>query len=261
MPPSKPPIQRHPQSRSFFLPHLLRRVSAAQVRSAIIFCGTCRGCAALALLLEELGLPAAALHSHKSQKVGLLCLFTTGCTILYAFVTLPVACSAIRCRYPRRQVRCYRLISNTLTYKCIDIRCCMYAQARLAALDAFKSEKVPLLLATDVASRGLDIPTVDLVVNYDLPVAARDYVHRVGRTARAVSWKYLFPDWTLCIYNTYICAVRPDGCCEGLHAPSCRCSWCKIALHCPSLRQSMSLRTAWSALDRIRTVPCIARHF
>lgn len=49
---------------------------------------------------------------------------------------------------------------------------------RLAALHAFKSEAVPLLLATDVASRGLDIPTVDLVVNYDLPRLAADYVHR-----------------------------------------------------------------------------------
>jgi ATP-dependent RNA helicase DDX49/DBP8 len=55
----------------------------------------------------------------------------------------------------------------------------------LAALAKFKSEQVRVLVATDVASRGLDIPTVDLVINSELPRHAVSYVHRVGRTARA----------------------------------------------------------------------------
>ncbi|KAI5648831.1 hypothetical protein M9H77_34836 [Catharanthus roseus] len=56
---------------------------------------------------------------------------------------------------------------------------------RLAAIHKFKSGQVPILLATDVAARGLDISSVDLVINYDIPRCPRDYVHRVGRTARA----------------------------------------------------------------------------
>lgn len=56
---------------------------------------------------------------------------------------------------------------------------------RLAALAKFKSQHVRVLVATDVASRGLDIPTVDLVLNCELPRKAVDYIHRVGRTARA----------------------------------------------------------------------------
>jgi len=56
---------------------------------------------------------------------------------------------------------------------------------RLASLSRFKSGVVPVLVATDVASRGLDIPTVDLVVNFDLPKVAREYIHRIGRTGRA----------------------------------------------------------------------------
>ena len=58
---------------------------------------------------------------------------------------------------------------------------------RMVALHRFRSGQVPLLLATDVASRGLDIPTVDLVVNFDLPVMARDYVHRCVRTGACTS--------------------------------------------------------------------------
>jgi ATP-dependent RNA helicase DDX49/DBP8 len=51
-------------------------------------------------------------------------------------------------------------------------------------LQAFRAQRVPVLIATDVGSRGLDIPDVEMVVNWDLPSAWQDYVHRVGRTAR-----------------------------------------------------------------------------
>ena len=56
---------------------------------------------------------------------------------------------------------------------------------RLALLNQFKRGELPILVATDVAARGLHIPDVSHVINFDLPQDAEDYVHRVGRTARA----------------------------------------------------------------------------
>jgi ATP-dependent RNA helicase RhlE len=57
--------------------------------------------------------------------------------------------------------------------------------ARTKALAGFKSGKVKVLVATDIASRGLDIPLLPHVVNFDLPNISEDYVHRIGRTGRA----------------------------------------------------------------------------
>ncbi|MFC0166893.1 DEAD/DEAH box helicase [Pseudoduganella danionis] len=58
-------------------------------------------------------------------------------------------------------------------------------QERMAALDAFKKGEIDILVATDVAARGLDISDLPCVINYDLPYNAEDYVHRIGRTGRA----------------------------------------------------------------------------
>jgi ATP-dependent RNA helicase RhlE len=56
---------------------------------------------------------------------------------------------------------------------------------RQKALNQFKAGKARVLVATDVAARGLDIPNLPLVINFDLPMVAEDYVHRIGRTGRA----------------------------------------------------------------------------
>ena len=57
--------------------------------------------------------------------------------------------------------------------------------SRLKALEAFKAGEVQILVATDVAARGLDIDDLPQVVNFDLPLQAEDYIHRIGRTGRA----------------------------------------------------------------------------
>lgn len=56
---------------------------------------------------------------------------------------------------------------------------------RESVLQSFTSGRIPLLVATDILSRGIDIDTIDLVINYDVPHDGEDYVHRIGRTARA----------------------------------------------------------------------------
>ncbi len=61
----------------------------------------------------------------------------------------------------------------------------MDQRSRMATLDGFKKNQITLLVASDVAARGLDIPEVSHVFNYDVPHNSEDYVHRIGRTGRA----------------------------------------------------------------------------
>ena len=61
----------------------------------------------------------------------------------------------------------------------------MAQPARMATLDKFKRRELAFLVCSDVAARGLDIPAMDNVINFDVPTHAEDYVHRIGRTGRA----------------------------------------------------------------------------
>jgi superfamily II DNA/RNA helicase len=68
---------------------------------------------------------------------------------------------------------------------CVALHGMLTQSQRLQSLQAFRDVTARILIATDVASRGLDLQAVDLVISYDLPRVAADYVHRAGRTARA----------------------------------------------------------------------------
>ena len=74
---------------------------------------------------------------------------------------------------------------TVLGVNCVALHAAKKQAHRLASLSRFKSGEVQTMVATDIASRGLDIPTVDMVINYDVPLIPLDYVHRIGRTARA----------------------------------------------------------------------------
>lgn len=72
-----------------------------------------------------------------------------------------------------------------LGYDAKDIHSDLEQNQREEVLLSFSSKRLPILIATDILSRGIDIDQIDLVVNYDVPSDEEDYVHRIGRTARA----------------------------------------------------------------------------
>jgi ATP-dependent RNA helicase DDX49/DBP8 len=74
---------------------------------------------------------------------------------------------------------------KTLSIRSTALHSRLTQRERLASLSLFRSSVVPVLVSTDVGARGLDIQDVAMVINWDIPNAAEEYTHRVGRTARA----------------------------------------------------------------------------
>jgi ATP-dependent RNA helicase DDX47/RRP3 len=108
--------------------------------------------------------------------------------------------------FVRQQAEAQRLsiFLRTLGLPAIPLHGGLSQSSRLGALNKFRSGSRQILVATDVAARGLDIPNVNVVINYDLPQDSKTYIHRVGRTARAgksgqaisLITQYDFPVWT-----------------------------------------------------------------
>lgn len=78
-----------------------------------------------------------------------------------------------------------RILLGLMGVKVGELHGALSQEQRLNSVTAFKNLEVPILVCTDVAARGLDIPKIELVINYDMPQSFETYLHRVGRTARA----------------------------------------------------------------------------
>ncbi|MEM8561360.1 MAG: DEAD/DEAH box helicase [Pseudomonadota bacterium] len=81
-------------------------------------------------------------------------------------------------------MRLYKLLQSS-HLRCACLHGDMTTEERRAVLASFKGGKVPILCASDLAARGLDVKQLDLVINYDMPTSPGSYIHRTGRTGRA----------------------------------------------------------------------------
>lgn len=145
------------------------------------------------------------------------------------------------------------LTLRALGFDAVPIHGNLSQPKRLGALNKFKSGERSLLVATDVASRGLDIPAVDLVLNYDVPANAKDYVHRVGRTARAGrSGRALTLVTQYDVRRRRPGALPRRGLCECRSHPHIRRWSCTRAWRRPSAR-------SWTPFPRTRRPRCCCR--
>lgn len=106
------------------------------------------------------------------------------CYLVYILTDMPGSSTMVFTR-TCEATRFLALMLRNLGQRAIPISGQMSQSKRLGALNKFKAGECNILICTDVASRGLDIPSVDMVINYDIPTNSKDYIHRVGRTARA----------------------------------------------------------------------------
>lgn len=120
----------------------------------IVFVRTKSDCHRICMLLNMLGIKASELHGGLTQN-----------QVYSYFLSNPLL--------------------NIILFLLINICLLLFFKQRIEKLNLFKDNVLDVLVATDLASRGLDIADVKTVINFAMPITFKSYIHRVGRTARA----------------------------------------------------------------------------
>ena len=187
--------------------HLLAKILRdPDVENALVFSRTKHGADRIVRDLKREGIDAVAIHGDKSQNArqAALTAFKTGeCKVLVATdiaargIDIAGLSHVINYDMPMEPEAYVHRIGRTgragrdgtaISFCCIDavaIHGDKSQNARQAALTAFKTGECKVLVATDIAARGIDIAGLSHVINYDMPMEPEAYVHRIGRTGRA----------------------------------------------------------------------------
>ena len=108
------------------------------------------------------------------------------------------------------------LLLTTVGYACSHIYSSLDQTARAIQMNRFRAGRTSLLIVTDLAARGIDLPVLEHVVNYDFPPQPRIFVHRVGRTARAGrrgwAWNLVTPTELAYLCDLQLFLARPLVC-------------------------------------------------
>nr|POE76504.1 dead-box atp-dependent rna helicase 10 [Quercus suber] len=178
--------------------------------TSVVFTRNCKATHFLTIMLRHLGLRAIPISGRMSQvkKLQRDCLRNPVKECYLAYILTEMSgCTSVVFTRNCKATHFLTIMLRHLGLRAIPISGRMSQSNRVGALNQFKAGECNVLICTNAAMRGFDIPSVELVIYYDIPTDVKEYIHQMGRTARSAFAIFLVNqyegEWFLNIENIF----------------------------------------------------------